>query len=316
VPNAVPGPFFGSLRTPFGSPVPFGSPALRITPSSGARERLHLSGYTLTSTDRGSGPPVVLLHGQPGTGASWDPVGQLLEPEFRVLAPDRMGYGATVGEAVGLRANADLVAGFIRTRQSAPATVVAHSWAGAVAVLLAAHHPDTVHGLVLVGAACTPDSLSTLDRWLNVPVLGAMLTEVGLIGLGEVLPRLRQLIRYAPSGIRDPLYSAVPDEGVITGQQRGALGRHRRTFIIEQRALVQEMPSVTALLPSLTLPVAVVSGDWDVVVPPRAAVTLARSIPGAELTFLPRSGHFAARDHPQGLADVIRRTASPSSRRV
>ena len=55
-----------------------------------------------------------------------------------------MGYGATGGEAVGLADNAHIVAGFIRARDSGPATVVAHSWAGGVAVLLAVDHPDTV----------------------------------------------------------------------------------------------------------------------------------------------------------------------------
>ena len=128
-----------------------------------------MRGETLVSTDRGSGPPVVLLHGQPGSGASWDPLSRLLEPEFRVLAPDRVGYGATGGEARGLRQNADIVADFIRDRDCGPATVVAHSWAGGVAVLLAVHHPEAAQSLVLVGAACTPDSLNALDRWLNVP---------------------------------------------------------------------------------------------------------------------------------------------------
>ena len=60
---------------------------------------------------------------------------------------------------------------------------------------------------------------------------------------------------------------------------------------------------------------AVVTGDWDVVVPPRAAVSLARAIPGAELTLLPRAGHFVARDDPQGLADVITRSAQLSGDR-
>ena len=53
----------------------------------------------------------------------------------------------------------------------------------------------------------------------------------------------------------------------------------------------------------------VVSGEWDIVVPPRASESLARAVPGAELTYLPRAGHFAARDDPLGLAEVIRRTA-------
>ena len=50
----------------------------------------------LASIERGSGPPVVLLHGQPGSGSSWEPVTRRLEREFRVLAPDRIGYGASV----------------------------------------------------------------------------------------------------------------------------------------------------------------------------------------------------------------------------
>ncbi len=45
----------------------------------------------LATIDRGAGPSVVLLHGQPGSGASWDPVTERLAPEFRVLAPDRIG---------------------------------------------------------------------------------------------------------------------------------------------------------------------------------------------------------------------------------
>ena len=263
-----------------------------------------MSPSDLASSDIGQGPPIVLLHGQPGTGASWDPVSRLLRTDFRVLAPDRVGYGATGGEARGLRDNADLVAEFIRVRHAAPATVVAHSWAGGVAVLMAAHHGDTVQSLVLVGAACTPDSLNILDRWLTTPVVGDVLTVAGLVGIGEVLPRIRTLSRYAPAPLRDQLFAVLPDEGVMKGQ-RGALGRSKRTFMIEQQALTSELPTVASQLGRLTVPVAVVSGDWDVVVPPRAAVSLARAIPGAELTFLPRAGHFAARDDPQGLADVI-----------
>ena len=62
------------------------------------------------TTDRGVGEPVLLLHGQPGTGASWEPVAERLVGTHRVLAPDRPGYGATPGEARGLAGNADLAA--------------------------------------------------------------------------------------------------------------------------------------------------------------------------------------------------------------
>ena len=74
----------------------------------------------------------------------------------------------------------------------------------------------------------------------------------------------------------------------------------------EQRALTSELPAVGAALDGLRLPVAVVSGRWDLVVPVRAAETLARRIPGSELTILARAGHFVARDDPAALAEVIR----------
>jgi pimeloyl-ACP methyl ester carboxylesterase len=266
----------------------------------------------LASIDRGSGPPVVLLHGQPGSGASWDPVTELLVPDFRVLAPDRIGYGASTGEARGLADNADLIADFIVAKGAAPATVVAHSWSGGAAVLLATRHPATVKSLVLVGAACTPDSLNALDHWLTYPGLGDVLTVIGLVGIGEVLPRLRRFTGHLPARYRQQVATALPDQRVLGGG-RGAIGRHRRTFMVEQRALTAELPAVGAALGGLSLPVAVVSGQWDLVVPPRAAETLARLIPGAELIILPRAGHFVARDDPVALAEVIRWAAGAGS---
>jgi pimeloyl-ACP methyl ester carboxylesterase len=263
----------------------------------------------LASIERGAGPPVLLLHGQPGTAASWGPLMAMLEPEFRVLAPDRTGYGSSSGEAVGLAATAELVAEFLAERRAAPATVVAHSWSGGAAVLLASRHPAMVQGLVLLGAACTPDSIGVLDRWLTLPLVGDALTVAGLVGIGSVLPRVRRLVLpIAPAGVRDRVATALPDRDAMLGAH-GALGRQKRSFMIEQQALVDELPTVTAALGSLDLPVAVVCGQWDLVVPTRAAATLARAVPGARLTIVPRAGHFVARDDPGTVADLIRGAA-------
>ncbi len=261
---------------------------------------------TLASIDSGSGHPVVLLHGQPGSGASWEPVTRLLEGDGRVLAPDRIGYGSSPDPARGLAENAEVVAEFLEQRTAMPATVVAHSWSGGVAVLLAARHPEAVSNLVLVGAACTPDSVDVFDRLLNVAVVGDVMTVAGLVAVGAVLPRLRRLARYAPHGLREQLVAALPDESVLGGG-RGALVRSRRTFMIEQEALMDELPSVTAALGDLSVPVAVVGGAWDLVVRPEATRSLAQAIPGAELIVVPRAGHFVARDAPETLAEVIRR---------
>ena len=90
-----------------------------------------------------------------------------------MLAPDRIGYGATPGEARGAGENAELVAGV----HPGPGGGPGHRWwptAGRAGWRCAgrSRHPDTVKSLVLVGAACTPDSLNAVDQWLNAPVLG------------------------------------------------------------------------------------------------------------------------------------------------
>ncbi len=79
-------------------------------------------------------------------------------------------------------------------------------------------------------------------------MLGDVLTVAGLVGIGEVLPRASagSPATYPP-GTGDRWPTALPDRGVMAGG-RGALGRHRRTFMIEQRALIDELPAVTAAL--------------------------------------------------------------------
>jgi pimeloyl-ACP methyl ester carboxylesterase len=270
-----------------------------------------VTGPAPATIDRGSGPVVLLLHGQPGTGSSWDPVTDLLVDRCRVLAPDRPGYGGAAGEARGIAANAAAAAGLLDDRGAGPATVVAHSWSGGAAVLLADRRPDLVHALVLVGAACTPDSLDVTDRLLALPVVGDALTVAGLVALGEVLPKVRRLAPRVPERYRAQFLSALPDQGVLGGE-RGAIGRHRRTFVAEQRALIDEMPTVTAALGRLRVPTAVVVGTWDLVVRPSSGRTLAAAIPGAELVELDGSGHFVARDAPAALSGVVARYATVS----
>lgn len=265
-----------------------------------------MSAPRLAAIDRGVGPTVLLLHGQPGSGSSWDPVIERLSDRFHVLAPDRPGYGATAGEARGLAENAELIAALLDVTGAGPATVVGHSWAGGVGVLLAERYPELVHSLVLVGAACTPDSIDGIDRLLALPMVGEALTVAGLVALGEVLPMVRRLSPRVPVAYRDRFLASLPDQGVLGGE-RGALARHRRSFVTEQRALVDELPVVHAALTRIRIPTVVVVGRWDLVVRPEAGRTLASRIAGAELVEIARAGHFVARDTPDELAGIVAR---------
>jgi pimeloyl-ACP methyl ester carboxylesterase len=230
--------------------------------------------------------------------------------------------------------NSDVVAEYLRFHGAAPATVVGHSWSGGVAVLLALRHPEMVRSLVLVGAVGTPDSVNGLDRLLVVPGIGDVLTVAALTGIGVVLPQVRGLARdmdqrhraaassmhvepepgrrlareMLTTRLRSSVAVSLPNE-MMPGGWRGAWGRDRRTFMREQRALLEELSAVTSSLAKIDVPTSVVVGTWDVVVPPHVARSLAAAIPGAELFEIPGVGHFVARDASVRLAEIIALTA-------
>jgi pimeloyl-ACP methyl ester carboxylesterase len=256
--------------------------------------------------DRGRGPTVLAVHGQPGLASDWDAVLSHLDDTHRVLAPDRPGYGLSGGDPVGMVDNAEILADLLVERHAAPAIVMGHSYGGGIAILLAALHPELVSGLVLVGSVGRADSVGTIDHILALPWAGEALTAAGLLAFGRVLPRLRGLAGHAPGSRLAWLEASLPDRHYMEVASR--FGRQIwRSFVFEQRALMREIGEVEAALALVRAPAVVMSGTWDVIVPASVAASVAGALVGSELVIVARAGHFIPRDHPQLVADAVLR---------
>ncbi|MGH9000954.1 MAG: alpha/beta fold hydrolase, partial [Acidimicrobiia bacterium] len=109
--------------------------------------------------EAGDGQPVVLVHGSgPGVSAyaNWRLTLPALAPHVRVLAPDMVGFGFTnrPGDVVyGLDTWVDQLLAFLDALEIDRASLVGNSFGGALALRLAADHPDRVERLVLMGSA-------------------------------------------------------------------------------------------------------------------------------------------------------------------
>lgn len=250
---------------------------------------------------------MLLLHGQPGQGEDWEPVPSLLEVDHRVLVVDRPGYGASRLPATSMVENAALAADVIAGRAGGPAVVVGHSYGGGIALLLAARHPDVVAGLVLAASVGRAGSVSGVDRLLALPVVGTAFSAAGLFALGRVLPPFGALSARLGGHAAAWLQASLPDRRYSAGISQAGI-RLWRSFVTEQRALLSEIAAVETAAASVRVPTAVVTGTWDVVVPPTVAVGLAAAVPGAELVTVARTGHFLPRDAPGVLATAVRRT--------
>lgn len=263
--------------------------------------------------DRGKGPPVLFVHGQPGLGCDFEEVAALLVEDHRVISPDRPGYGTSARDAVSMRENAKLMAGLLEERSATPATVVGHSYGGGIAILLAAERPDLVSGMVLVCSVGQPESLNFLDRLLTAPVLGEALSAVGLFTLGHVLTRIQAVAAQTRLELFSRLRNTLPDSRYAEVAARR--GRQIwQSFVFEQRSLVREIGEVAESLEAIEVPTVVIAGAWDVVVPPSAAVSIAARVRNSQLVTLDRMGHFVLRDAPDAVAGAVRDTELRSGR--
>jgi pimeloyl-ACP methyl ester carboxylesterase len=247
----------------------------------------------------GSPDPVLFLHGQPGASRDWDRVIAALGSRARPIAVDRPGWDGA-SRARDLAGNARAAIDALDAAGIDRATVVGHSFGGAVACLVAADHPDRVAGLVLVAPAANTASLYPLDRLLAVPVLGDLgsLLVVGAPALALRTRPTRALIARR-LGLSDEHLAAV---GRAFGL-RAAL----RAFTIEQRSLIHDLPALEARLPSLDVPTTVMIGERDLIVPVESARLLAGTIPRAELIVIPRAGHLLPLRRAGEVADAVAR---------
>lgn len=248
---------------------------------------------------------MLLVHGQPGEGADWDPVVGLLAATHRLITPDRPGYGSSPGPPAGPTANASALRGLLEALGTGAVTVVGHSYGAAVAVRLAELHPASVSALVLVCPAVSGAALDRTDRMLATPWLGEAVTYVVMRGLSNAAHWAGRL--FPDRFVTDlPLRLGLPADRVDAFTERWRTGDLWRVFTVEQRALVEEMPEVEAGLGHLSCPVRVLAGGRDRVIPPSVVGRLSAQIPSLDVTWVPDAGHLLAWRHPEVVAEAVR----------
>ena len=207
----------------------------------------------------------------------WGRVIEALGP-IDVVAPDRPGYGHNPLPAGGVWENVEWLTRHLEADGGAAPLIVAHSWAGSVALALALRRPNLIGAVVLVGSV-GPGSITRFDRLLARPVLGG-------VRAARQFPARRRTRR----------------AGAIV-----------HTFLTEQGALIRDLPPLIDQLDQITIPTLIIAGTRDRVVRFATARALAARLPSAELIAVPGGGHRLHRTHPELVAAVVRRAMCESS---
>jgi haloacetate dehalogenase len=133
--------------------------------------RVPTSEAEIDTVTKGSGPPLLLIHGYPQTKAMWHKIAPGLAERFTVVATDSRGYGASSRPPAGddhtgyskRRMAVDLVEtmaalGFARF------AVAGHDRGGRVAYRMALDHPERVTKLAVLDIVPTYEQFAAVDR--------------------------------------------------------------------------------------------------------------------------------------------------------
>lgn len=264
-----------------------------------------IHGHSRAYVKVGSGPVLLLLHGIGCDHTTWQPVIERLSRSYTVIAPDLLGHGLSDkpradytlgGFANGMR---DLltVLGIDR------ATVVGHSFGGGVAMQFAYQFPERTERIVLVSPGGFGREVTPLLRAITMPgvhqVLGA-LTLPGVRHLNTTV--LRALGRVPLDATRDLGEVARVYESFTDPRARAAT-RHVVKAVVDHKGQVVTMADRAYL--TAALPMCVVWGRQDQVIPSSHADVAKRLAPWAQVEVFDHSGHFPHRDHSDRFADVV-----------
>lgn len=274
----------------------------REVEAGGAGETLVVDGAPLHFVRRGSGPPVVLIHGASGNLRDWSMSAlPAIAERHDTVAFDRPGHGLSGwpgSSAIRLGDQARRMRQALRQVGVERAIVVGHSYGGSVALAWALDAPETVAGLLLIASPSQvwPGGLGLSTGLLASPVTGPLLAQA----LPAVLPRsvARMAVEtvFAPQA---PPPGYIDALGVGLVLRPGALRANARQLA----ALKDQIRVMVPLYPGLAMPVELIHGTADEIVPMAIhSEPLSRQVPQARLTRLEGVGHMP---HHVALATVL-----------
>ena len=259
-------------------------------------------------------PPIVFVHGLGGSHLNWVLVAPSLARDRRAYALDLRGFGLTPGwpRDTSIPANVALLDTFLREVVGGPAVLVGNSMGGLISAARTAADNSTISGLVLVDPASPPVS--------RRPDLGvaAMFATYAMPGVGELWMRMTQAratpeqavrrvieLCFADPGRADPAMLAAAVE-LVKG--RKLIRGKEESFLRATRSLVWTLARADrhqAMLGRIKVPVLLINGEADRLVPIAAARRAAAANPVWDTVFLPGVGHTPQLETPGLVVDAV-----------
>jgi pimeloyl-ACP methyl ester carboxylesterase len=253
-------------------------------------EKIAVNGNQLAYERRGQGAPLVLVHGFPLDHHLWDEIAPLLEDTFDLIIPDLRGFGeSSIENAPGsLDDYAADIAALLDHLGIQKAAIAGHSMGGYIALAFTRLYTERVSGLGLVASQALADPPERKEgRYKSA-------ADVEQNGIGSVVETMT------------PKFT--PDER-LQSYARASMERQPAAAYIAALKAMAERRDSTSLLSTLRVPVVVVHGDADALVPIDRAREVKAALPQAHLVEIGGAGHMPMMEDKQKTAEALKHLA-------
>jgi pimeloyl-ACP methyl ester carboxylesterase len=267
------------------------------------------SGVRLHYRDQGQGPTLLLIHGFSASLHTWEPwverlaTGENRISDYRIVSLDLPGHGLTqapAGYTATIETLRDEVAAFTQAVGLTRFTLVGSSMGGNIAWQYALAHPEQVEALVLVDASGWQDTRPEANQ--ESPVMQLMRNP-------SMRPLLRDLDRTAlyRAGLQASFANpALVDDAMLARYVEMSRAPGHRDILTQLYLGHSECELASAeRLAALRMPVLILHGERDNLVPPEHATLFRDAIPGAELVVFENVGHIPQEERPDESAMAL-----------
>lgn len=266
---------------------------------------LTIHGHKRAFVKAGSGPALLLLHGLGCDHTTWLPVISSLARRYTVIAPDLLGHGRSdkprADYSVGGYANG--MRDLLTVLGIDKATVVGHSFGGGVAMQFAYQYPERTERLVLVAPGGIGRDVTPAIRAITLPGFQLAMGLATMPGLLQATKLgLRSLAATRMNPVRDLDEVADIVQHLSDRKARSAI-THVVRAVVDWRGQVVTMADRAYL--THAMPMAVIWGTDDRVIPAKHADLARRIAPEATVEVIRNAGHFPHKDHPQRFVKIL-----------
>ena len=246
-------------------------------------EKANINGIQIAYMRKGTGKPLVLVHGYPLDHTIWDEVLPLLENDFDIILPDLRGFGqsSVVESQYKITDMAEDIVGLLDHLEIERVAIAGHSMGGYVSLAFANAYPRRVIGLGLVASQASADPPERKQGRYEAA------EEIMKTGVQPVAESMSAKL--------------TPDERV-QAYVRGLIAEQQPAGLAGALKAMAERDDSTPILSSFQFPVVLIHGEADELIPVQRAQKIKSVIPQATLVELSGVGHMPMMENPQATA--------------